>query len=197
MQFNYGKYKGRIYVAANHSKGPPQPHFDDYHSHGFYTDDHGKTFHISQSISFKGSNEATAAELGDNRLMMNMRNQKGSPRARIVAVSDDGGARWDTTYYDKDLPDPVCEGSILNIGNKQNRNILAFCNNNSTSGRKNLTLRISFDGGKTWPQKYLVDKPGVGTGYSDIVKMGSHKIGVLYERNNSAKIVFKVMKWKK
>jgi sialidase-1 len=197
MQFNYGKYKGRIYVAANHSKGPPQSHFEDYHSHGFYTDDHGKTFHISETISFKGSNEATAAELGGNRLMMNMRNQKGTPRTRIVAISNDGGARWDTTYYDSDLSDPVCEGSILNIGDKQNRNKLAFCNNNSTSGRKDLTLRISTDGGKTWPKQYLIDKPGVNTGYSDIVKMSNHKVGVLYERYNSSQIVFTVIKWKK
>src|SRR5690606_24703914 len=49
MQFSCGKYKGRIYVAANHSAGDPQPHFKDYQAHGFYTDDHGKTFHLSEN----------------------------------------------------------------------------------------------------------------------------------------------------
>jgi sialidase-1 len=197
MQFDYGKYKGRIYVAANHSAGKPQPHFKDYHAHGYYTDDHGKTFHLSENIPFPGSNEATAAELGNNRLMMNIRNQKGEPRTRIVAISDDGGIHWDSTYYDHQLPDPVCEGSILNIGDKHNRNTLAFCNDADTSKRQNLTLRISFDGGKIWPQKYLVDQQGVNTGYSDIVKIGNHKVGVLYERKNYSQIVFTVINWKK
>ncbi len=193
MQFDYGKYKGRIYVAANHSKGNPKPHFEDYHAHGYYTDDHGKSFHLSENISFPGSNEATAAELGNNRFMMNIRNQKGEPRSRIVAISDDGGIHWDSTYYDHQLPDPVCQGSILNIGNKDKRNTLAFCNDADTSKRQNLTLRISFDGGKTWPKKYLVDKPGESTEYSDIVKIAEHKVGILYERKGYSQIVFTVI----
>lgn len=196
MQFSHGKYKGRIYVAANHSAGDPLPHFEDYHAHGFYTDDHGKTFHLSEPISFPGSNEATAAELCGNALMMNMRNQKGNPKCRIVAISHDGGVHWDTTYYDHHLPDPVCQGSLLNIGEKHHKSILAFCNNDDTTGRQNLTLRMSLDGGKTWPKKYLVDKRGESTAYSDIVKTAKHKVGVLYERKGYSQIVFKVLKWK-
>lgn len=196
MQFSNGKYKGRIYVAANHSIGDPLPHFEDYHAHGFYTDDHGKTFHLSNNISFPGSNEATAAELSGNKLMINSRNQKGEPRSRIVAVSDDGGTSWDTTYYDSQLPDPVCQGSILNIGFKHGRAILAFCNNDDTAERRNLTLRISFDEGKSWEKSYLVDGKNESTAYSDIVKISKHKIGVLYERKGYSQIVFKVIKWK-
>lgn len=60
MQFLTGPYKSRIYIAANHSKGAPQADFTDYVAHGYYTDDHGKNFHLSENISFKGSNEATA-----------------------------------------------------------------------------------------------------------------------------------------
>jgi sialidase-1 len=196
MQFDHGKYKGRIYVAANHSEGDPLPHFRDYHAHGYYTDDHGKTFHLSENVRFPGSNEATAAELLGNKLMMNIRNQKGEPKCRIIAVSNDGGENWDTTYYDHSLPDPVCEGSILNIGYKKNKAILAFCNNANTARRQNLTLRISFDGGKTWEKKYLVDQKGVSTAYSDIVKISRHKVGVLYERKGYSQIVFTVIKWK-
>jgi hypothetical protein len=32
-----------------------------------------------------------------------------------VAISKDGGEHWDSVYYDKQLPDPVCQGSLLNI----------------------------------------------------------------------------------
>ncbi|RYZ49437.1 MAG: exo-alpha-sialidase, partial [Chitinophagaceae bacterium] len=85
MQFEKGKYKGRIFIAANHSAGDPQNGSADYAAHGYYTDDHGKTFHLSATIAVPGSNESTAAELSGDRLMMNSRNQKGDIRARIVS----------------------------------------------------------------------------------------------------------------
>lgn len=196
MQFMWGKYKGRIYVAANHSEGHPLPHFEDYKAHGFYTDDHGKTFHLSDDVSFPGGNENMATELCGNQMMLNLRNQRGEPRCRIIAVSSDGGVHWDTTYYDHQLPDPVCQGSILTIGCKKGNAILAFCNNDDTVHRRNLTLRISLDGGKTWAKKYLVDRKNESTAYSDIVKINKRRTGVLYERNDYREIAFQVIKWK-
>lgn len=197
MQFVAGLYKGRMYVAANHSAGDPQAHFTDYKAHGFYTDDHGKTFHLSEDVNMQGGNEATAAEISGNRLMMNIRNQKGDVKNRIVAISNNGGQTWDNTYFDKNLPDPVCQGSILTIGKRKGSNNLAFCNSADTQIRDNLTLRISKDDGKTWMKSIVVDRTGKSdnTAYSDIVKIGSKKIGVLYEKENYSKIVFKVVKW--
>jgi sialidase-1 len=61
----------------------------DYKAFGFYTDDHGKTFHISEDVRLSGSNESTAAELSGNKLMMNSRNQKGDIKARIVSISSE------------------------------------------------------------------------------------------------------------
>lgn len=196
MQFMWGKYKGRIYVAANHSEGNPLPDFEDYYAHGFYTDDHGKTFHLSEDVSFPGGNENMATELCGNKMMLNLRNQKGEPRCRIIAISSDGGVQWDTTFYDHQLPDPVCQGSILTIGCRKEKAILAFCNNDDTAHRRDLTVRISFNSGKTWSKKYLVDKKGESTAYSDIVKISKHQIGVLYERKDYSQIVFRVIKWK-
>jgi sialidase-1 len=200
LQLNSGKYKGRIYVAANHSAGEPKPKAEDYFAHGFYTDDHGKTFHLSETINLPGSNEATAAEISNGGLLFNARNQKGNVKARIVARSADGGQAWNNISFDKNLPDPVCEGSILNIGMKKDKHILAFCNAADTARRDNLTLRISFDEGKTWAKKFPIDKSPDGkkdfTAYSDIVMMGKNKIGVFYERDGYAQIVFSTIKWK-
>lgn len=200
MQFQSGKYKGRIFVAANHSAGEPQKQFTDYAAHGFFTDDHGKTFRLSQTIELAGSNEATATEISENGLMMNMRNQKGDIRQRIVAISKNGGETWDKTYFDPNLPDPVCEGSILSLGVKNGKYILAFCNAADTQNRDNLTLRISFDEGKTWPWTQVIEKSNDAkvndyAAYSDIVKMNKNQIGVLYEKNNYSQIVFKPIKW--
>jgi sialidase-1 len=101
MQFDEGKYKGRIFVAANHSQGNPVGKFEDYFSHGFYTDNHGVSFQLSPSLNLPGSNEATATQISNNRLLLNARNQKGDIRARIIAISNSGGAHWDTLYFKK------------------------------------------------------------------------------------------------
>jgi len=201
MQFTSLPYEGRIYIAANHSEGRPQKNDDDYFAHGFYTDDHGKSFKLSENLNLPGSNECTAAELSNGRLMLNARNQKGNIRERIVAISDNGGETWDSIYFDKNLPDPVCEGTILNIGKKHGKYILAFCNAADQKERNNLTLRISKDEGSSWARSYPIDKnPEIKksdfTAYSDIVKISKDRIGVLYERNDYSQIVFKTVKWK-
>lgn len=198
MQFASGKYKGRIYVAANHSAGDPQKQAQDYKAHGFYTDDHGKTFHLGATVEVAGSNEAMAAELSGDRLMMNIRNQKGDVKARIIAVSNNGGASWDTAYFDRNLPDPVCQGSILTLGEKKGKKILAFCNAADTLRRDNLTLRISMDAGQTWKKSFVLDSTGKkdNAAYSDIIRMGKKRIGVLYEKDNYSQIIFTTVKWK-
>ena len=200
MQFGTGKYKGRIFIAANHSAGDPQPQFADYQAHGFYTDDHGKTFHLSETVNLPGSNESMATELSGSKLMMNSRNQKGDIRERVVTISSDGGSTWDTTYFDKTLPDPVNQGSILTIGKKKGGNIIAFCNAADTKRRDNLTLRISYDDGKTWKRDFVIAKSENDSrdyaAYSDIVNVTKKEIGILYEKEGYSKIVFTVVKWR-
>ncbi|MBK8953514.1 MAG: exo-alpha-sialidase [Chitinophagaceae bacterium] len=199
MQFQSGKYKGRIYVAANHSAGGPQKRAEDYDAHGFYTDDHGKTFQLGASLNIPGSNESIATELSNGKLIMNSRNQKGDIRARIVSVSSNGGQTWDTSYFDKNLPDPVCQASILTIGKKKGKNILAFCNAADEKRRDNLTLRTSFDDGRSWKKSFVLDKAENvkdNAAYSDIVKISRKEVGVLYEKNNYLQIVFTIVKWK-
>ena len=103
--------------------------------------------------------------------------------------------------FDKNLPDPICEGSILNIGMEKGKHILAFCNAADTLQRNNLTLRISLDEGLTWKKKRLIDKTDDPkkndfTAYSDIVIMSKNEIGVLFESNGYTQIVFTVINWK-
>ncbi|MGO4290281.1 sialidase family protein [Chitinophaga sp. RAB17] len=204
MQFQEGVFKGRIFIAANHTAGPAVAHAAHYVAHGYYTDDHGKTFKVGNSITVPGSNESMAVELSGNKLMMNSRNQNRQDiHVRLVSISSDGGATWDTTYRDMQLTDPVCQGSILNIGRSGKKNILAFCNAADSLERDDLTLRISFDDGQTWKKSYRIYK-GNGSrkagyayaAYSDIVKLGRKKIGVLYEKDQYTSIVFTVVNWK-
>ena len=200
MQFQTGKYKGRIFVAANHSAGDPQKEAMDYEAHGYYTDDHGKTFHLGATVNVPGSNESMATELSNDKLMMNSRNQRGDKRERIVSISSDGGATWDTIYFDPNLPDPVNQGSILTIGKKGGKAIIAFCNAADTQRRDNLILRISYDEGKTWKKNFVIAKSANDKGdysaYSDLVNVSKKEIGILYEKDNYSKIVFTVVKWR-
>lgn len=197
MQFSTGVYKGRIFVAANHSAGEPLQHFEDYKAHGFYTDDHGKTFQLSETVDRVGGNEAMVTQISGDRLMMNIRNQKGDVRARLIAISNDGGAKWDSVYFDNNLPDPVCQGSIVTLGKKKGKHIVAFCNAADTKSRDNLTLRISYDDGFTWAKSVVIDATGKrdNAAYSDIVPLPKKQIGILYEKDNYASIIFTVVKW--
>lgn len=202
VQFIQGPYKGRIYIPANHSAGPPLAHFEDYAAHGFYTDDHGKSFHISEAVKMTGSNEATAAPLSQGQLLMNIRNQKGDPRLRLMAYSRDGGVHWDRVYFDPALPDPVCEGSMLELGLRRGRMQLAFCNAADTAQRNNLTLRVSRDEGRSWYKAISIDRRHVDAkgdyaAYSDLVLLDKGKVGVLYERNSYREIVFCTVNWKR
>lgn len=196
IQLPHGKYKGRIYVAANHSAGEPKPHYADGRAFGYYSDDHGKTFKISDDVNVPGSNEVMAVELPGDKLMLNARNQLGNTRCRIIAISSDGGQKWDTTYFDHNLPDPVCQGSILSLGKKT----IAVCNDADTIHRNNLTVRVSFDEGKTWELNKDIAKAPEGykgdfSAYSDIVALPGKQIGVLYERDNYKEIVFTTVNW--
>ncbi len=202
MQFHSGPYKGRIYVAANHSEGDAKKDFTDYVAHGFYTDDHGKTFKISENVPVWGSNESTAAQISGGRLLFNSRDQSRKEPFRIVSVSDDGGATWTTSAHDRNLPDPVNQGSLLSLGTYKKKELIAFCNANDPDRRDNLTLRISNDDGKTWFRNIPVAKSPEGyTGssyaaYSDIVVLNRKQIGVLFERDNYKEIVFTPVSWR-
>jgi sialidase-1 len=135
---------------------------------------------------------------------MNIRNQRGDVRQRIVGLSENGGTTWQETYFDSQLPDPVCEGSILKIGSANGKNILAFSNAADVKRRDQLTLRISYDDGKTWPKAILIAKGKTEeeskedfAAYSDLVMVNKKSIGILYERSNYSQIVFSPISWKR
>lgn len=201
MQFDSGRYKGRIFVAANHSAGQPQKAGMDYQAHGYYTDDHGATFKLSETVSFLGSNEAMAAQLSGDAMVMNIRNQQGNVRQRIIAISNNGGQSWDRTYFDANLPDPVCQGSTLSYVDKKGDRILLVCNAADVKKRDNLTLRVSKDDGKSWIQNIVIAKSPAGykgnsyAAYSDLVQLKKNNIGVLFEKDEYKSIVFVPQKW--
>lgn len=91
----------------------------------------------------------------------------------------------------------------MTIGSTKGKNILAFSNAADTKRRDQLTLRISYDDGKTWPKAMLIAKGKTEeeskediAAYSDLVKVNKRSVGILYERSNYSQIVFSQISWK-
>ena len=201
LQISEGRYKGRLYVAANHSVGDPQERFREYRAHGFYSDDHGKSYQLSESLTFPGSNESTAAPLSQDRLLMSVRNQEGTVRQRILAYSSDGGATWEEEYFEPQLPDPVCQGSLLALGTENGKILLAHSNASDPKDRNHLTVKISWDEGRTWSRSIPIDSTADSTktswtAYSDLVLLDRDTLGILYERDNYRELIFSAFPWR-
>ena len=69
--------------------------------------------------------------------------------------------------------------------------LLVFSNPASTTARRALTVRVSGDGGKTWPVTIPVE-PGPAA-YSCLAPLSGGRVGLLYERGKSAQITFTVL----
>ncbi len=180
LQLTHAPYRGRIYVPANHSQGDPQEGFNEYRAYGFYTDNHGKDFAVSPDLNTPSSNEAIGVELEDGTLMLNVREQNGVSKERIIALSTSGGEQWDTEYFDSELITPVCQSSVLLFKGKQ-ANALLYSGPNSRNQREKMTVKASFDKGQSWSLKKEVY---AGTAaYSDLVQVDVDTIGLLYERD--------------
>lgn len=126
--------------------------------HIFGSDDHGKTWYFIDT-PIAPANESKIIELADGRWMVNARvnDKKGG---RYVHLSSDEGKTW-STKAEPELSDPGCNASIIRytaIKDGYNKNRLLFANANAVKGRTNLTVRVSYDEGKTWSKGKSVYK---------------------------------------
>jgi sialidase-1 len=165
-----------------------------FYSTLIYSDDHGQTWHRG-GISATGGGETQIAETSNGHLLVTIRNntfpQKG---VRFFNRSEDGGETWGTPYYQtKDqpaLPDPKCQGSLLRVTSAHafKKGVWALSNAADPSSRTNLMLRISRDGGKTWPINRLVYNGG--SAYSALTVLPSGELGILFEADKYKRICF-------
>ena len=181
LQFTKPPFKGRLYIPANHSQGEPQEGYNEYRAYGFYSDDHGKSWNVSPDVPIPSSNEAIGVELPNGNLMLNIREQNGNTKRRLITTSDDGGASWNTPYFDDALVSPVCQSSMLLFKNNQ-KSLLLYSGPNSTEKREKMTVFVSKNQGKSWSFKKEVYSKTAA--YSDLVAIDSEYIGLLYERDN-------------
>lgn len=157
-----------------------------------YSEDHGRTWKSGGKVGWEPS-ETQVVELTDGSLLFSRR---GAP-SRTVAISKDKGETWSKPGPVFDLPDPDCQGSMIRLSRQdqgQSRNRLLFANpvsgalgagigESNTRGRFNVTVKLSYDEGKTWPvSKTMLTGPGA---YSSMTLFPDGSIGILFETGES------------
>jgi sialidase-1 len=160
-----------------------------------YSDDHGKTWKPGAIVpgELLHPSEHVAVELADGSVMLNIRSE-GKEHLRAQSRSKDGISAWSTPELVRDLYEPVCMASLIRLSKTpaQKRNRLVFANPDSRNvpgptdhrynmlSRDNLTVKLSYDEGKTWPVSKLFESGG--TGYSDMTAGPDGTMYILYEQ---------------
>lgn len=160
-----------------------------------YSKDRGETWTIHNHAR-TNTTEAQVAEVVPGTLMLNMRDNRGGSRA--VYTTSDLGMTWKEHESSRTaLPEPVCMASLISVKAADNvlgKDILIFSNPNITNARKNITIKISLDGGNTWAHQLLLDE-GENWGYSCLTMVDKETIGILYE-SSVAHMTFQCIKLK-
>ena len=108
--------------------------------------------------------------------MLNIRQQSGTTKRRLIARSNDGGQSWDSVYFDPELITPVCQSSLFLFQNATHT-LLLYSGPNSTEERIRMTLKASENNGATWPIKKEI-YAGISA-YSDLTQINESQIGLL------------------
>lgn len=160
-----------------------------------YSKDRGETWTIHNHAR-TNTTEAQVAEVVPGTLMLNMRDNRGGSRA--VYTTSDLGMTWKEHESSRTaLPEPVCMASLISVKAADNvlgKDILIFSNPNTTNARKNITIKISLDGGNTWAHQLLLDE-GENWGYSCLTMVDKETIGIVYE-SSVAHMTFQCIKLK-
>ena len=150
----------------------------------FYSDDHGKSWKLG-GVTDLGMNECEVVELADQSLLLSMRNYFGKNQ-RALAHSEDAGLSWSRPEHHEQIYCPTCQSSIHRYSLRPKNRILY--SGPGGPGRNNLTVRLSYDEGKTWPVAKRVYEGG--SAYSDLIVLGDGTIGCLWERDGYKTISF-------
>ncbi|MAR10452.1 MAG: neuraminidase [Blastopirellula sp.] len=160
-----------------------------------WSKDHGKTWTVSHPAR-SDTSECAVAELSNGTLMLNMRDNrnrqdKSETNGRAVSVTSDLGNHWTVHASDHgSLPEPVCMASLISHKLNDGRTVLFFSNPNHKSKRKNMTVQLSLDDGKTWTKRVRLDQNGGA--YSSLVMVNDKTLGILYE-SSRADMVFQTI----
>jgi len=155
-------------------------------THVFGSNDHGKTWYITESPLSLGD-ESKIVELNDGSWLVNSRaNNKG---IRYSHISKNQGKSW-TTKPEITLVDPGCNASLVkyDYGKYINSDLLLLSNINNQSKREKIVIRHSLNGGETWSEPKIIYAGSAA--YSSMTVLSNGEIGLLFEMDNYSMNVF-------
>ena len=186
IELRRGPHAGRLVMPFN--EGPA----GKWRVFAAFSDDGGASWKSGEPAPNSGKgygNEVQMAELNDGSVLLNARNQGGA-KMRNIATSGDGGATWSPLKDDAQLPEPVCQASLLRHPNTgaPGKDVLLFSNPASQSKRANGTVRMSRDEGQTWPVSRVI-YPG-SFAYSSMASLPDGSVALIFERDGCSRIAF-------
>ena len=184
---------GRLAFPAYHNVEGTK----EFSSHVVYSDDRGQTWQLGGDVGGQ-TGECQIAERRDGSLYINTRNQTGqnwsvqpfgpSPapvgkqyNERLIAVSPDAGKTWGKVTTDPQLFEPICQGFVYAwpTDKPSDPPLWMFCNPTAPK-RRDLTIRLSHDEGRTWPVARLIQEGA--SEYSCLTRLPDGQVGCIYER---------------
>ena len=196
-----GKHKGRLLMPSQVfvgeinrngsrtylNKGKDRKFFAKRYSNALYSDDGGSTWFPSNPFPILGTSEPGLIELNDGSIYYNARTHIRTGN-KIVGKSINGGKTWINSRQDDELfdgpPDEYgCKGAILRLPFKD-KDIILFSGPGRRDKRDDITVQVSFDGGKSWPVKRIIKKgPGNYT-WMAAGRNGTSSEGIIYLLSN-------------
>lgn len=187
----HGKYKGRVIVPIYYGvrKFPL-----GLSCCVIYSDDNGASWTLGETpnntrkiYGFKANHhliiehnmltESQVIEQSDGTLKYFMRNHD-PKRCVATAYSKNGGASWESFSHDENLPQPICQNSVIKIEGAD-KPYVVFLNAADKKERKCGTVRLSEDDGETFPYSRVLKEDSFV--YSSMTLLPDGNIGVLFE----------------
>lgn len=165
---------GRLFFAAYHREGE---NGQTVRSHAIFSDDHGKTWQLGGSAGI-GNGEPQALQREDGSLYLSARTKDG-PHVRSIVESTDGGETWSKKRFDHSLYDAFCQASLLKLPPRVGQPQWLYCHP-AGPGRRDLTVRLSDDEGRTWTAGSLLLQEG-NSQYSSMALLNDGRVGVLFD----------------
>ena len=179
IQLERGACAGRLVIPCDHIEAGTHR----YYSHIVVSDDRGEHWRLGGRTPQDQVNECEVVELPGGELLLNARNYDPAFRARKVSISVDAGETWGPLRSDPALIEPICQASIRR-GVLQGQEVIVFSNPAHVERRANMTVRVSRDGGRTWPfGRALCAGPSA---YSCLAALPGGDMAILYEAGRAS-----------
>jgi sialidase-1 len=173
-----------------------------------YSDDHGDTWNAGDLVFpntelMVNPNETMIATLSSGDVILVNRNHAKASR-KLISTSPTGATGWSEPKFQSELWEPICMASIVAYPAKPGT--LIFSNPHSLAldkdgkeipagrgKRENLSIKVSYDDGKTWPMNKTLEKGP--SAYSDLAVLPDGSTVCLFEGKDTISFAKFNLEW--